>query len=111
MPRWEVCQIELHTWEERGAGFLAGTVHMTRWRAVLCAPNEVSIVAESDAWKIEAAPPEGHRDRWLEARTRARAEARSLIAQLGYDGWDPMPLCRGQSSDIDWYFKRQIISE
>jgi hypothetical protein len=90
MPRWEVCELQ----EWRGE-------QVTSWRAVACTPGGESLIhAESARW--------GPRD--FEKRL---LEQRAIIAALGHDGWEPMPVVTitgftgNISSTVIWYFKRQ----
>lgn len=91
MPRWEVC--ELQEWRmEQG----------TSWRAISSTSSGEPVVhAESAAW--------GPRD--FELRLQ---QQRAIIAALGQDGWEPMPVVTVNgftgtiSSTVVWYFKRQL---
>lgn len=101
MPRWEVCRIHERVEVQRG-GWKSGSVYAHQ--AELFTPSGDSvIVAESDRW--QAAEDRGN---------ERNAQLNALIARLGHDGWEPMPLITvsgsggGVSSSVGWYFKRQL---
>ena len=101
MPRWEVCQIRFTRLQ--GASWFRSETQV--YQAHLFAPSgDETIIAESEGW--EAGP---------ESDKAQAAQFRALVAALGRDGWEPIPLVIGSTFHIpehhDWYFKRQMPDE
>jgi hypothetical protein len=86
MPRWEVCAIYEIQVQEGGWG-------------------------KKEIWAYQAHrfEPSGGTAMILEVRCEERGNKpaeQTLVAKLGQDGWEPMPL---RDSHITlWYFKRQL---
>jgi hypothetical protein len=83
----------------RGASWSRGETWV--YEAILFTPTgEATVIAQSEAWETSG-----------DAEIQ-RARFRSLVAALGRDNWEPMPMSLGSHSGEpahhDWYFKRQL---
>jgi len=119
MPRWEVCRIaEITVGEsERGGGLFSRPDKSRRvaWVAEAYTPSgETRSVAQTDGWDCAGYWDSGGNLRYAPDDSEPRQrQHRSLIAQLGFEGWEPMPLVTvggsyGDTSYIHWYFKRPL---
>jgi len=103
MPKWEVCMIQSHSYEVPGKGF-SSEKSMHAWQADLfTASGESTVLAQTSGWKGQE--PRRH--------TFPDEQLRGLIAQLGLDGWEPMPVVivngdQKPPSHVEWYFKPQL---
>ena len=118
MPRWEVCRIvEITLSEAREGGGLFSRPNLMRtdaWAAEGFAPGgETRSVARTSGWDCKGHWSEGGNICYAPEAKLRQQQLHSLIAQLGLDGWEPMPLVLvggsyGDTSYIHWYFKRQL---
>ncbi len=103
MPRWEVCCIEETCIEEPQVG-LFSKQGKSIWQVKLFSSIGTStIITQSDGWSINTDGPADTDQRVL--RTE---QQRQLIAYLGRDGWEPIPLNNLIVRGTDWFFKRQL---
>lgn len=102
MPRWEVCRIVEEHHQTRAPGFLSAGTSISRWEAHLfTSAGGSKVLAHTGGWSYPG-----------EADLRPH-QLTGLVAQLSLDGWEPMPLVivgggTYTSSDVEWYFKRQL---
>lgn len=102
MPRWEICKIGSRRTVATQTSFLRAGNFTQVWEAWLFVPNGgLTVIAESAEYKAGGT---GDVDPELYNQLHA------LIARLGHDGWEPMPLpsALGSGELPAWYFKRQL---
>lgn len=104
MPRWEICEIVATTRTVRGSGLFADEKTSSKYAAIaFTVDGERRIVAESEE-------SEGGRTMDTVGDFHGATQLRRLIARLGVDGWEPMPLAYADGSyfRFRWYFKRLL---
>lgn len=89
MSRWEVCESKFTVVQDGGWSKKRIIAYQARQ---VDPAGTMSVIAE-ERWEVDSGPN--------------RAEM-TLVARLGRDGWEPMPISIGTSHEVTWYFKRQL---
>lgn len=98
--------IREHRDEVRTGGIFGETTFKYEWQAVLFTPT-------GEPTLLWQAPWDGIARGGIDSDGPRGRELRALIAELGRDGWEPIPLVivgggKYTSSNVEWYFKRQL---
>jgi hypothetical protein len=105
MARWEICKIRHGSQLLTEAAFLRQAKYLWWWQADLFgAANDAIVVARTSGWEVNDVGQGTREDQSGASGTQLR----SLIAELGSLGWEPMPLGSADVEDVYWYFKRQL---
>jgi hypothetical protein len=96
MTKWETCRLGQE--ERRSKGGFSGDRIELRWVAYLFTTEGEKPAANGDFLLWQDTP---------ERRDEIRQQKVALIARLGTEGWEPIPLSVGTGTDsVSWHFKR-----